>query len=206
MAPDLTTGHDAESHDLDDLEADDAPRRRRNRVRWVALAIAVPLVSLIAVLATINPASTRAADSALLGKPAPALEGETIDGDTVGLRDFRGRWVLVNFFATWCVPCRQEHPELVRWQQRHAAAADATVLGVVFDDSIEAVRTFRQEEGGDWPMLANLDGRATVAFGVAGVPESYLVNPNGIIVSKIVGGVLEGELEALLQRAIAASG
>lgn len=64
-----------------------------------------------------------------------------------------------------------------------------------------AVRRFREEEGGDWPMLLDDDGRIAVDFGVAGVPESYLISPEGVVVSKIVGGILDGELEELLNRA-----
>lgn len=196
-------GDPSEHEDAD--EPDEPPVRRRRRAPWIMASLAIPLLALIVVMATRDAASTRAADSPLVGRPAPALEGETIDGDIVSLRDLRGRWVLVNFFATWCVPCRKEHPELLKWQQRHAAAGDATILGVVFSDTVDAVRTYRDEEGGDWPMLANRDGKAIVDFGVAGVPESYLVSPDGIVVTKIIGGILEGELEALLQQAIAAS-
>ncbi|MGH9227102.1 MAG: TlpA family protein disulfide reductase [Acidimicrobiales bacterium] len=161
---------------------------------------------LVVALAARPPAATRTADSPLLGKAAPATEGTTIDGETLGLAELRGRWVLVNFFATWCVPCRQEHPELVRFQGRHDGQGDATVLGVVYSDSVEAVRRFRAEEGGSWPMLTDPKGRMALDFGVAGVPESFLISPEGVVVSKIVGGVGLEELEALLARAKAQRG
>lgn len=177
------------------------PRRRRRTATWIALAIGVALVGLVVALAKSEPATTRAADSPLLGKPAPYLEGRTLDGESIALTDNLGKWVLVNFFATWCVPCRQEHPQLIQWQQRHAMIGDATIVGVIFDDDVDAVRRFRAEEGGDWPMLLDPDGQIAVDFGVAGVPESYLISPDGVIVSKIVGGILDGELEALLDRA-----
>ena len=168
---------------------------------WLTAGLAVVLVGLVIVLARSEPATTRAADSPLLGRPAPYVEATTIDGDQMALTDALGSWVLVNFFATWCVPCRTEHPELIQWQQRHDALGDATIVGVVFDDDLDAVRRFRDEEGGTWPMLTDPDGRIAVDFGVAGVPESYLINPDGIVVSKIVGGILDGELEELLGRA-----
>jgi cytochrome c biogenesis protein CcmG/thiol:disulfide interchange protein DsbE len=170
-------------------------------VRWIALAVAVPLLALLAILATRPPASTRLADSPLLGKPAPEIAAQTIDGASISLSAYRGRWVLVNFFATWCVPCRIEHPELIAFHQRHRAVGDAEVLGVVYDDSTDAVRRFRAEHGGEWPMLVDPAGRIALDLGVAGVPESFLISPDGIVVSKIVGGVRASDLEDLLTRA-----
>lgn len=171
-----------------------------HRARWIAVAVAVPVALLLAVLATREQAGTRAADSPLLGKPAPEVEATTLDGESVRLSQFRGRWVLVNFFATWCVPCRDEHPDLVRFAARHDAAGDAKVVGVVYDDSANAVRSFLAREGGTWPMLQDPNGRIALDFGVSGVPESYIVSPDGIVVAKVIGGIEDGALEALLQR------
>ena len=179
-------------------------RPRRRLAVWVAAALAVTLIALVVVLAKSEPATTRAADSPLLGQQVPTVQAKTIDGGDFDLNDQLGKWVVVNFFATWCVPCRIEHPELISWQQRHDVLGDATVVGVIFDDSLSAVRRFRDEEGGDWPMLTDPEGRIAVDFGVAGVPESYLISPEGVVVSKIVGGILDGELEELLNRAKAA--
>lgn len=181
------------------------PRRRRPAA-WIAVAVAVALVALVVVLAKSQPTATRAADSPLLGKQVPNVRAVTIDGEEFDLNDLLGKWVVVNFFATWCVECRIEHPELIQWQQRHELTGDATIVGVIFDDSVSAVRRFREEEGGDWPMLIDEDGSIAVDFGVAGVPESYLISPEGVILSKIVGGVLDGELESLLERARAGRG
>ncbi len=79
--------------------------------------------------------------------------------------------------------------------------ADATVVGVIYDDEVNAVRQFRDEEGGSWPMLVDGDGRIALDFGVAGVPESFLIAPDGVIVAKVVGGVRARELERLLEQA-----
>jgi cytochrome c biogenesis protein CcmG/thiol:disulfide interchange protein DsbE len=186
-----------------DLTAEPTPRRRRSRLAALCAAgVAVPLAALIVVLATRAPATTRVADSPLLARRAPAVTAPTLDGPTFRMADLAGQWVLVNFFATWCVPCRQEHPHLVRFDDRHRVIGDAAVVGVIFDDSPDAVRRFRRQEGGSWPMLLDPDGRIGVDFGVAGVPESFLIDPNGVVVAKIVGGVRDDELEGLLARAI----
>jgi len=139
--------------------------------------------------------------SPLVGKRAPAIEGETVDGGRASLSDLRGKWVVVNFFATWCVPCRLEHDDLVRFSEAHQATGDAAILAVVFSDSSQAVREFRAKEGGTWPMVTDPQGRIALAYGVSGVPESILVNPEGVVVSKILGGVRTSDLEDLLARA-----
>jgi cytochrome c biogenesis protein CcmG/thiol:disulfide interchange protein DsbE len=175
---------------------------RRTRVAlWVAVAVAVPLAMLVGILATRDAAGTRAADSPLLSEPAPDITAQTIDGAQLRLSDLRGKWVLVNFFATWCVPCAEEHPDLVNFSTVHDQTGDAAVVGVVYSDSVKAVKDFRAERGGTWPMLTDSNGRIALDFGVSGIPESFLVSPDGIVVSKIIGGIQRAELETLLARA-----
>jgi len=173
--------------------------RRTRKALWIAVAVALPVAMLILVLATRPSAQTRAVESPLLGKPAPAAAGATVDGGKAALADYRGRWVVLNFFATWCVPCRTEHPELIRFSQAHEAAGDADVLAVVYSDSASAVRDYQEANGGDWPMITDPDGRIALDYGVGGVPESFLINPDGVIVSKLLGGVRAVDLERLLQ-------
>lgn len=174
-------------------------RRPRKRARWIAIAVAIAMVAMIGALATRKPAAERIADSPLLGREAPGITGNTIDGERFRLDDLRGRWVLVNYFATWCVPCRKEHPELIRFAQRQRATV--AVVGVVYSDSAKAVRSFRDEEGGDWPMVLDPTGRVAIQWGVSGVPESYLVDPDGVVRARILGGVTLEGLERLLRDA-----
>ncbi len=185
----------------DDLEADARPvvppLRRTRRGLWIAVAVAVPVALLITVLATREPAPTRVSDSPLLGKAAPAVEATTIDGEPFRLSDTRGRWVLVNFFATWCVPCRLEHGDLIQISER----GEAAVVGVVYSDNLQAVREFLDEKGGDWPMVADPRGRIALDFGVAGVPESYLIDPEGRIAAKVLGGIRASDFDRLLAEA-----
>ncbi len=175
--------------------------RRTRRALWIGVGVAVPVFLLVVVLATRPSASTREVRSPLLGKPAPAAASTTIDGDAVDLADLEGQWVVVNFFATWCVPCRIEHSELITFHESHQAAGDATVLGVVFSDSNQAVKEFRDDEGGTWPMLTDPKQSIAVHFGVSGVPESFLIDPDGIVRSRILGGVRAEDLDRLLAEA-----
>ncbi|HEX2193293.1 MAG TPA: TlpA disulfide reductase family protein [Acidimicrobiales bacterium] len=175
--------------------------RRTRKALWIAVAVALPVAMLVAVLATRPSARSREVQSPLVGRPAPGAEGATIDGSRASLADLRGQWVVVNFFATWCVPCRTEHPELMRFAEAHREAGDASVFAVVYSDSPSAVRDYRAEHGGDWPMLTDPDGRIALDFGVRGIPESFLVSPEGFVVSKITGGVRAADLERLLAQA-----
>jgi cytochrome c biogenesis protein CcmG/thiol:disulfide interchange protein DsbE len=174
---------------------------RRRPALWGAVAVGVVLALFVVVLATRDPATNRTVDSPLLGKPAQALAGESVlDGEAFDLRDAEGRWVLVNFFATWCEPCRKEHPQLVKFAQDHQVADDARVVSVVFQDQPEDVERWFRDNGGDWPVV-DTDGQIVVDWSVSGVPESYLVDPAGVVRAKIVGGVDATKLDDLLRRA-----
>lgn len=174
-------------------------KRRRRLAPWIAGATVVLLAPMIYIAATAEPAEQRTAESPLIGKPAPAVAGEVITGPNVPLADLRGKYVVVNFFATWCVPCRTEHPELVRFAARHAERGDAAVMQIVYGDRAAAVKSFIDDNGGDWPVFDDREGALALEWGVRGLPESFLVDPDGVVVAKIIGGAsLEG-LERLLR-------
>jgi len=173
----------------------------RSRAALISAAVlGVLAAGFVFVLSTAEPATTRKADSPLLGKLAPPLVGADYD-----ILDSAGQWVLVNFFATWCTPCIAEHDDLVAFSNAHALAGDAQVVSVVFSDDPDNVLAFFAENGGDWPIVLDGDGRIATDWGVARVPESYLVAPNGEVRAKIIGGIEVGKLEQLLAEAKATS-
>lgn len=167
--------------------------------RWSALLVGVVVALLVGLLATRPSATTLVANSPLVGRAAPEIAGTSIDGERTRLSGMRGRWVVVNFFATWCIPCQREHPELIKFSQRHMQADDARVLAVIFDDEVSGVRKFFEAKGGDWPVLPDPTGKVSLDLGVRGPPESYLVDPNGVIRAKIVGEVTADGLDRLLR-------
>lgn len=169
------------------------PRRRVGMI--VVTIVAVVALALVAVLATSEPANERRARSPLVGRTVPALAGRTLDGGRFDIDDQRGRWVVVNFFATWCIPCVQEHPELVAFDREHKVTGDAAVVSVVFSDDPAKARTFFAKQGGDWPVLTDDKGSAALDFGVPKVPETYLVTPSGHVAAKFTGGVTQEGLD-----------
>lgn len=168
----------------------------RGRIAWTVLPVAAVAVLLVALLATRDSGVERNTSGGILGALTPPVAGVTVKGEPFDIDDWRGRWVLVNFFSTTCVPCVIEHPELVAFSERSAAYAE--VVSVVFDDSPADVRDFFAANGGDWPVLAEGSGAAAVGYGVTGVPESYLVAPSGVVVFKQLGGVTADGIDAVI--------
>ena len=182
---------------------DGEPRRRRRRgpVFFLALGVAVILAVFVGVLATREPSQNRRADSPLVGEVAPPVQGTSLTtGDTFDLDQLRGQWVVVNFFATWCVPCRVEHPELLSFSRRHAQIGDASVVSVVFDDDPAEVRQYFEDNDSTWPVIDGSGTGVILDYAVAAVPESFVISPTGYVVAKVTGGVTSVGLDQLIDQ------
>ena len=167
---------------------------------WVGVVVAVPLS--VAVSQAIRPAGDNAVGfpkSALVGHAAPMVEGrDVMSAGSPLVRVVAGRWMVLTFFATWCVPCRKEQPELVRFVAAHAVLGDVGVVSVIYQDDPLAVRGFQVAHGGSWPVLQDRGGAVALSYAVLAVPESFVVNPAGVVVAGVLGGVKAARLDRII--------
>lgn len=164
----------------------------------------VPVVGLVVaaffvVLVVSDPRDDANVSSPLIGNPAPAVRSTIIGGGDFDLSRRKGSWVILNFFNSTCVPCRNEHPELVRFaEEQEAVTGGAEVFTIVNDDSDEAVTAFFEKNGGDWAKVRDTDGTIAVAFGVAKVPETWVVDPAGFVRMRVAGEITSSLLSTRL--------
>lgn len=200
MSDDPVVTSDAPTSGEDAAPVSDAAPTRRV-APFVALAVVAVFVGFFWLLAAADrPGEESAAEAPLIGKPAPEIVSTTLDGEPFDLTRRRGSWVVLNFFNSTCVPCIREHPDLVEFHAEQVAlgASGAELYTVVFDDADEPVREFFDENGGDWPVVLDPNGTIAVAFGMSQVPETWIVNPKGIVDARFIGQVTaDGLTEAL---------
>lgn len=177
---------------------------RSRLVLYSSIAVALVVAILIALLASSKPVTPGTTGSPLVGKQAPPVTGPALSGSgQYALASYSGKWVLINFSASWCVPCRQETPQLVQFADEHSTRGDAVILAVSFDPTDKSnLAAFLRSNHATWPAVD--DPQAQVAYGVTGIPESYLVAPNGIVAAKFIGGVTSTELDSFIKRATSA--
>jgi cytochrome c biogenesis protein CcmG/thiol:disulfide interchange protein DsbE len=121
------------------------------------------------------------------GQPAPSFRLPSLSAGEVDLASFRGRWVLINFWATWCSPCVEEMASIERLH-RSLGPEGLVVLGVSVDDDDDAPRRFAERSGLTFQVLRDRGGRvATEAYRTTGYPETFLVDRSGTLAEKVIG-------------------
>jgi cytochrome c biogenesis protein CcmG/thiol:disulfide interchange protein DsbE len=141
------------------------------------------LIAVLAVLAFVGllvfGLLSKGSSGITVGATAPSSTLPRLEGSGEGsLADYRGRWVLVNFWASWCDPCKEEAPDLQDFQERHAGAG-FTVLGIDSRDLSDDGRAFVERYGLTYPQLHDGDGASAHEYGTTGYPENFLVDPQG---------------------------
>ena len=127
-----------------------------------------------------------------VGQTAPALSGTTLDGKTLSLADLRGKPVLINFWASWCGPCREEFP---LFRTFSAAHPDLVIVGVVFQDTAAKARDFASSFGVTWTSLIDPDGAMAASYRMAFPPQSFFIDRNGVVSSRQAGELTEPDFE-----------
>ncbi len=182
---------------------DPAPLRARHTARWVGLLVLLVSAGLVAVLVASPSAQTTESKNPLVDSHAiaPTIAGATVDGGTYRLPRVPGHYVVVNFFASWCIPCQEEGPELVAFAFQHQQAGDASVVSVIFDDTTDAARAYQQKLGVTWPTMVDPGQSIALNYGVHEDPTSFVIAPDGRVVASILGGVTAKGLDKIIARA-----
>lgn len=187
------------------------PGRKKNYKRRVILFIIVSLVNagLLALLwsqlltPAQNPSSAgnTQSDSQLLGRPAPDFSLPVLSAhssSTIRLTSLKGKPIMLNFWASWCDPCKREAP-LLQATWRRVQSQGIIFLGIDFQDAQSDGLNFLRTYGITYPSVVDGTGATAINYGVSGVPETFFLNRQGIIVSKVVGQLTEQTLQSNLQ-------
>jgi cytochrome c biogenesis protein CcmG/thiol:disulfide interchange protein DsbE len=162
-------------------------KREKKMTRWMRLVfVALAVGGFIGILAYGFTRDERYIRSPLTAQQAPPITLTLFDGEVIKLEDFRGKAVLVNFWASWCVPCRAEAPALESAWQKHKDKA-VVFIGVNIQDKEENARAFMKEFGVTYLNGPDPDGKIAVDYGVWGIPETFFINPQGKITYKHAG-------------------
>jgi cytochrome c biogenesis protein CcmG/thiol:disulfide interchange protein DsbE len=179
-------------------------------VRPVAVLLAIGAIGVVVVVLALvvgqtlgqpDPSLVVVSRNPLIGQPAPDISLATTDGRPVTLSELRGRPVIVNFWASWCVPCREEFPLYRDAYERHAADG-LEILGVIHDDETAPAAAFGESFGAAWPLLVDPDNEAWRDYQGAFLPLSYFIDRDGVVHSVSYGpppaDVLERQIAEIL--------
>lgn len=182
---------------------DEPERHESHRARWrIVILAVVPVLAFTMLLASGFGRDPRALPSELIGRRAPTFSLPRLGGGpTLDLASLRGQVVVVNFWASWCLACREEHPHMLAAWNRYRERG-VVLVGIDYEDTEEAALAYAEEMGGDWPLVTDPGSRTAIAYGVYGVPETFVIAPDGTITAKKVGAVTYEWLTSEIERAL----
>jgi cytochrome c biogenesis protein CcmG, thiol:disulfide interchange protein DsbE len=176
--------------------ASPTPWRER---RWLLVAVVAVLAALLALLFWGLREGPRSdvGRAVPLNQPAPQFTVTTIDGKRLALGDLRGKTVVLNIWASWCVPCRDEAVELNRSYALYQAR-DVVFVGIAWNDNDGQVRKFVDQYKIPYAIALDPEGKIAIDLGITGVPETYLIDAQGNLTQKWIGPITSEQLNGLL--------
>jgi len=172
---------------------------------FVVVIVAVVIALMLVVGLRMARRTQRSPVSQMKGNVAPDFTLQSLDGKTVHLSDYRGKAVLLNFWATWCAPCKIEMPWFVELQEEYGPEG-LQIVGVAMDDaSPKEIADFAKEMGVNYPVLIGKEAVGDAYGGVQFLPESFYIDRNGKVVDKAFGLKGRGEIEADIKKIIASN-
>lgn len=181
---------------LDHVTDIPAPRATASRGRIIALIVGLVVIGslLLVSLLGLRQANTPRPE---VGRPAPAFSVPLFDGGDMALADLKGKPVVVNFWASWCIPCIDEAPELEKTWQAYKGKG-VTFLGIDYVDTEPKAREFMQKHGITYPNGPDLGSRTSYEYRIKGVPETFVIDKDGIVRFVKIGPTTAGELRSVL--------
>jgi cytochrome c biogenesis protein CcmG/thiol:disulfide interchange protein DsbE len=168
----------------------------------IGLSVALPIVLLLGYGLGKDP---RFIQSPLPGKPAPQFALPMLEtSDTMKLTDVTGSVAVVNFWASWCIPCREEHPVLLEGARTYLPKG-VKFIGVTYNDQEADSKAWLKEMGQAYPSLVDKGARVAIDYGVAGVPETFILDKHGVVAFKKFGPITSAELAQKLDSLLNAS-
>ena len=171
------------------------------RIRWVVAIVSTIVVGLSVVLAVSIGNKHDVTTSTLTNHAAPQFSLVTFDGSTFNLSAQRGKVVFINYWNDWCEPCRAETNDLLRLQAQYASDPKVVMIGIVHDErSRKAVIDYANAVKMQYPLAFDPDAQTSLAYGVTGQPETFVVDPRGVIRKFVAGPIEPNEIVAMIDR------
>lgn len=177
--------------------------RRKSYIVGIVILVNVGLLAfLLTQLLTPAPSS-----DPIVGHPAPGFTLSALEPasgkSTLSLSDFKGKAIVLNFWASWCVPCKEELPLLENtWKQMQAQGKDVIVIGIDYQESSSPATSFLQQNGVTYPAALDASGSVASTYGITSLPDTFFINRDGTVVSKelreITAQVLSNNLKLIL--------
>jgi peroxiredoxin len=179
---------------------------KRDPVILIIIAVVISLMLAFGIQKTRHTSVAQSGAGQLQGQPAPDFALTSLDGKTVKLSDFRGKAVLLNFWATWCGPCKIEMPWFVELQKKYGPQG-LQVLGIAMDDSgAKEIGDFARAMNVNYPIVIGKESVGDQYGGIPVLPSTFYIDRDGKVIDRVFGLVSRSEIESDIQKALASSG